>query len=286
MTGYAYRELQTEQFHATLQVKSCNNRYLDVRVFVPNILNPLETELRSRVSSRVSRGRVDVQINYRSLESEAEIHVDREAVRQYAEAFRTITETAGIDSSLSLDHFLISAGDVLKPLNPEEGTRHQEELLAAFDQMLVSFDEQRLREGEATRQDVASLLSRFAASFSRVKTYADEIEDTLQKNLRQRFEQLVGDNYDENRILSEVAVLLMKYSIHEEIQRIDSHLDQFSNFLEGPGAVGKKIDFLCQELNREVNTIAAKSTIAEVNQAVVEMKDHIENIREQLRNVE
>ncbi len=115
---------------------------------------------------------------------------------------------------------------------------------------------------------------------------ADLLETKLHDNLTERFQKLLGEGYDEGRILQEVAVMLNKYTVNEEIQRIRSHLNQFKVVMDQDVAVGKKLDFICQELNREINTTASKSIIAEINQAVVSMKDSLENIREQLRNIE
>ncbi len=285
MTGYAYREYQDEQFQVTLEVKSYNNRYLDISVHLPGILSPLEPEFRERVRSVVSRGHVDVSIRYRSLESEVLVHVDHRAVEQYRRAFREIIDLSGCSGDAVLSDYL-SIDEILKPIPPQGGTAHGTELLELFEQLLSEFQETRLKEGEATRRNVMIQLEEFLKAFSLVRSRADVLEKSLKDTLKTRFEQLLGSGYDENRILSEVAVLLVKYSIQEEISRVESHLEQFHNMIHEAGVVGKKLDFLCQELNREVNTIASKSTMAEVNQAVVTMKDHLENIREQLRNVE
>ncbi len=285
MTGYAYREFQNEQFQAVLEIKSFNNRYLDISVHLPHILNALEPQFRDRVKQVVSRGHVDVMIRYKCLESETEIHVDHNAVRQYEKAFNEIMDITGIQEPLSLSHFL-GIEDILKPLNSRENSGHDELLLEIFDKLLLEYDGVRDAEGKSTRRDIEEQLKGFSGSFNTAAALAGELESSLRKMLEDRFEELLGSEYDQNRVLSEVAVMLVKYSVNEEIKRIESHLEQFIRYLAEPGSLGKKLDFLCQELNREINTIASKSTIAEVNQAVVVMKEHLENIREQLRNVE
>lgn len=285
MTGYAHREYQYEQFQLTIEVKSYNNRYLDISVHLPGILNPLEPELKTRVRDVVSRGHVDISLRYRSLESDVQVHVDHRAVEQYQRAFQEIIDLSGCSREVTLGDYL-AIDEILKPIMPQGATAHGEEILSCFEEVLAEYQASREREGEATRQDILSQLEEFRTAFTLVRSRADQLETSLQELITKRFEQLLGDGYDENRVLAEVAVMLVKYSIHEELSRIDSHLDQFHQMISQPGASGKRLDFLCQELNREVNTIASKSTMAEVNQAVVAMKDHLENMREQLRNVE
>ncbi|HDQ13193.1 MAG TPA: DUF1732 domain-containing protein, partial [Sediminispirochaeta sp.] len=131
-------------------------------------------------------------------------------------------------------------------------------------------------------QNIESL----TATLETIESHSDALEGQIKNDLTRRFQELVADNYDENRILAETAVLLMKYSIGEETVRMRSHIEQFRRYMGEKTGVGKKLDFICQELNREINTIGSKSNIVEINQAVVEAKDALEKIREQLRNVE
>ncbi len=285
MTGYAVREIHHQQFYAQLEIKTCNNRYLDISVHLPAALNSLEQEIRKRVSSKVSRGRVDAAVRYRPLESEGAIHVDRSGVLQYLRAFQEIQNTAGLSGEVTLQDFL-AVGEMLKPVESYNVSEHGGVLLDEFEGLLDELNQTRRVEGAAVRKDIEGQLEGFTQLFSYVRGRSADLEQQLKKQLKERFEELTNGSYDENRVLSEVAVMLVKYSIHEELQRTESHLEQFARYLDQTEPIGKKLDFLCQELNREINTIASKSTIAEVNQHVVEMKDHVENIREQLRNVE
>ncbi len=285
MTGYASRELLHEEFQASVEIKSCNNRYLDIHFHLPGVLGALEPPLRDMIKQRVSRGRVDVTIRYKCLESSELIHVDHHMLQQYARAFRTIIKETGIDDALRLEHFT-AVGEILKPVDPQQGSPHDRQIIEMTEEMMDAFEESRRTEGKATRRDIVGQLESFTRAFEQVKQRSDALEQSLQEALTERFRQLIGEEYDQQRIYAETAVMLVKYSINEEIQRTESHLSQFCSQMEGGAPVGKRLDFLCQELNREVNTIASKSTMAEINHAVVAMKDHLENIREQLRNVE
>jgi uncharacterized protein (TIGR00255 family) len=148
------------------------------------------------------------------------------------------------------------------------------------------FETERLREGRHTEADIFSHIGLIEAALETVAAHAPALEASIRENLRSRFAELLGNQIDENRVLAETAVLLVKYSISEEISRLSSHLAEFRAETKRNPGPGKKLDFLCQEINREINTIGSKTTVLEVSRAVVNMKDALENVREQLRNVE
>ena len=148
------------------------------------------------------------------------------------------------------------------------------------------FDASRLREGAVTKQDILGHLAVLKAATGLFQERSRDLEALIQSNLRERFDQVMGNRMDEDRVLAETAVLLVKFSIDEEISRLTGHLDAFADIADSDGPVGKKLDFICQEVNREINTVGSKSTLYEINQRVVDAKDSLEKIREQLRNVE
>ncbi|MGM0431837.1 MAG: YicC/YloC family endoribonuclease [Spirochaetota bacterium] len=286
MTGYGASEFEDEQVKLSTEIKSYNNRYLEISFYMPSNLSVFEAEMRTMIRSRVSRGHVDVNIRVKQLESDAQVHVDTSLAARYAEAFRKIANEAGISEEPGLAHILQAEGVVT--LIKDQNVQEFREVL--FNQLSLALDEfclSREKEGEQTKRDIGTLLESFEKAFVRVDNLSDQIEKKLYETLVGRFEQLLGNEYDQARILQEVGVLLVKYSVNEELERISTHLKHVYEILaQSSSAVGKKLDFLCQELNREVNTIASKSPLGEVNAAVVQMKEHLENIREQLRNVE
>jgi uncharacterized protein (TIGR00255 family) len=149
-----------------------------------------------------------------------------------------------------------------------------------------AYEAARIKEGEATRADIESQLARITAAVDIVKSHVPEIEQTVRSQLLARFKEVMGDVVDEGRVLTETATLLMKYTVNEELSRLNAHVLAFRRSMDSDPAPGKKLDFLCQEMNREVNTIGSKNILLPVSQAVVELKDALENVREQLRNAE
>ncbi len=285
MTGYGSSETWHDAFTVSVEIKSLNNRYLDIHLYTPSFLNPLDQEIRDIVRLEVLRGHVDVNVRIKQQDTDVEVLIDRTAVTRLAEAYKVIAEAAGISEKPGLIHFTGNE-DVIKIVRNIDIEKYRDAVLEEVKKALVPFSRSREAEGRTTGSDIIGQLEQFLAGFELVRDKAIIMENKLTETLTERFRQLVGDGYDEGRILQEVAVMLNKYTINEEIQRIGSHADQFREILEASGPIGKRLDFLSQELNREVNTIASKSIIAEVNQTVVTMKDALENIREQLRNLE
>jgi uncharacterized protein (TIGR00255 family) len=159
-------------------------------------------------------------------------------------------------------------------------------LEALLEKTFREFDQTRAREGETTRQDVLGLLDSFDALSRRIEELAPSLEAKIKNDLRARFAEVLGNSIEESRLLTETAAFLARSDVHEELARIRSHLASFRTTLEESGAVGKKLDFLCQELGREVNTLGSKNALIEVDAAVVALKAALEKIREQVRNVE
>lgn len=286
MTGYGSSEILTEDFQLSVEIKSYNNRYLDIITNVPYYLNSFELPIKAEVKKIASRGHVEVSIRIKMLRNNVKVLVDEEAVAHYGEAFLQMSKACGRLLEPSLSDFL-SIDGLLSSVNDSGVEKFKEPLMNALGKALAQFKESKDREGYSTLQDLIDSQSKIAASLEIVENRADELESLVKRNLRMRFEELLGDkNYDENRILQEVAVMLVKSTINEEIKRLHIHLNEFNKLVKVDGVVGKRLDFLCQEMNREINTIGSKSQIAELNLEVVQMKDSLENIREQIRNVE
>jgi len=250
------------------------------------VLAPFEIEIDKIISEVASRGHVDVNIRLKNLASDVELMVDPAAVRKYTEAFASISAASGKALKPQLSDYLGSEG-VLTSLRGSDSERYRKVLFSTLAKALEQFSASKEREGLSTKADLDSLGRVISDGLAIVEQHAGELESLVKNNLVSRFEEMLGDQrYDENRILSEVAVMLVKYSVNEEIKRLAVHLKEYFRLLESENPVGKRLDFLCQEMNREINTIGSKSQIVELNLQVVKMKDGLENIREQIRNIE
>lgn len=285
MTGYAYTEFQSDRRSGSVEVKGYNNRYLDISVNLPGKLSPLEPRIRDLVNTHVARGRVEVSVRIRELSENAEVSVDQELARSYAAKLRELAEATGIADSLTVSDLLGLEG-VLSVERTVDAEEYYAFLLPSLQQSLKVFVESRESEGTAVKRMVEGQLTDIETLVDRLVEHAADLEAHIRGTIRKRFEEVVPEAVDDSRILSETAVLLVKYSIQEEIDRLRFHLDACRTLLEESEAVGKKLDFLCQEIGREINTIGSKSIIPEINACVVDAKNALENIREQIRNVE
>ena len=285
MTGYAYHETAAADMTVSVEIKGYNSRFLDLGIYLPSWLSSLEPGIREYISSRFGRGKVELTIRIKEHNGVLKVSVNTAAALAYYRAIEDLARNINVQEKPGLDLILGLEG-VLETEKNRDSEKYREiidpVLIAAADK----FENERIREGRSTQEDIFLHLKTLEDSVRTISTYAPELEVSIKENLRKRFEEVLGNMVDENRVLSETAVLLMKYTISEEISRLSSHLGEFRSEAIANPVPGKKLDFLCQEINREVNTIGSKSPIPAVSRAVVEMKNALENIREQLRNVE
>jgi len=285
MTGYGYSEAVSGRYTIYLEVKSYNNRYLDIQVNLPAVYGALEPRIREKISGVVERGRVEVSCRARVAEEDVQIIVDTKNAGEYAEALRDLAKATGITAELQIQHLMNLEG-IIKYERNRDLDDFWMALLPVLEKVMIDFEESRRKEGGQTLKHITSQINKIEEVFTFIRSKAGMLEALLAENLRERFREITENAVDESRIAAETAILLMKYSIGEEIERFHGHLENFMTVLREDGGNSKKLDFICQELNREINTIASKSFLLEVNRAVVDIKDGIEKIREQLRNVE
>jgi len=285
MTGFGFSEYRNETIHLSLNLKSYNNRFLDLYVYLPQFLAPLEPKVRDFLSQRIIRGRIELGLKVSEFEEDIEVRLDRKSVQAYLRILEELAAEAGITDGIKLSHLLRIEG-IIKLNKNREIDKYWQMLEPLLADAYNEFEETRKREGEATCKDIESNLSIIEDQRLFIEQAIPELEQFIKSELRSRFEELLGDAVDETRIYSEMAVMLMKADVNEEIVRLASHLTNFRFTMAKEGAVGKKLDFICQELNREINTIGSKNQVTAVNESVITVKDAIEKIREQLRNVE
>ncbi|MCF7927615.1 MAG: YicC family protein [Spirochaetales bacterium] len=285
MTGYAYRERASESYLLNIELKAFNNRYLDIAVNLPGFLGPLDPVIRELTGKRVLRGRVEISVRLRLLEEDLTVHIDRRTASAYTKALRELIELEGLEDTVKLDSVIQLEG-VLKTEYRRDAESFRSVIEEELELCFEAFEQARIREGEATRTDIDTHLAALQSGLDRISELVPAEQQRLKDDLLQKFQEVLGNRIDENRYLSETAVILSRYDIGEEIARLRSHLDNFRSIASGEGTVGKRLDFICQEINREVNTIGSKSTDVSISNLVVDMKEAVEKIREQLRNVE
>lgn len=294
MTGYSRISSEEEGFVLTVSVKSTNHRFLDVQLRLPAGLESCEVALRRLIKDRIARGHVEVQAAC-EWRAAGEPQLDRRLLDAYVGAWRRLRDELGAASQLDVMALLRVPGMLEvgnDQLAAEELARVQEALLRVADQSLAQLNEMRAREGEALERDVRSRLERLRVLSDGVTDLAHDVPTLYRRRLDKRLEEIRGSaEVDPGRLAQEVAFLASRSDISEELTRFRSHLDQAAHLLDESSEVGKKLDFLLQEMNREANTLLSKTTDVpevglEIARQAIEMKTEIERLREQAQNIE
>ena len=286
MTGYGRAMKEIDGRQLTIELKSVNHRFLDLNFRMPRNLMFLEDAARKTIGARLARGHVDVFMTYRNMRSDARIvQADKGLFDAYASALNNL-----VDESIRDDRSLMAIArmpDVLIVTEAEEDQDALRQLLVqtmneALDQLLAM----RSREGAEMKKDLAYRIGRIEEMTVEIeKRYPDTVAEYTAR-LRASIEELIGREVEESRLLTEVAVMADRSAIAEETVRLHAHIAQLRECMEQNEPVGRRIDFLVQELNREVNTISSKSQDVPITRLVVSMKAEIEKLREQLQNIE
>lgn len=289
MTAFGSGVCQQGDRQYGVELRSVNHRYRDLVLRLPRNQQPLEEGLRTMIASRVSRGRVEAsfQIEMTGETPPYELEINLPLADSYLKAFRQLAEHAGLSQEMRLES-LLQMKDVLvtKPQS-EDMDMTREGFHTALGRALDDLEEMRIREGDAILKDFDDRLHRLEAYLETVQTRAPELPDVYQRRLTEKIGSLLcGAEADPARLAQEVAFLAERSDITEEIVRTQSHLKQFWDYLSGDDPVGRRLDFLIQEINREVNTLGTKASDTAISQIAVEMKAELEKLREQVQNVE
>jgi uncharacterized protein (TIGR00255 family) len=288
MTGYGRAEGETGLGKVLVETRSVNHRYSDINIKLPRQLASFETRIKELIRSYVSRGRVDVSLKIDSGEGEkTQLSVDLHLARQYYGALQALKENLQLKDEVTLS-MLAGAKDLIKA-KEEVGDieLYWQEMIPVFKESLLELDRMKRSEGEVLGKDLQNRLESIRQLLQEIKHFFPLRLEAYQNRLRERIRSLLsGIEVDPNRFQQEVAFMAERADVTEEIVRMDSHLAQFALLLRGEEPVGRKMDFLLQEIHREVNTISAKANNAEISQRVVEIKSELEKIREQVQNIE
>lgn len=288
MTGFGRAEVAFEQKKITVEVKSVNHRYLDMNIRMPKRFNAYESEIRNIVKKYAARGKVDMYISYENEgEDNCNLKFNEELAAQYAKYYGVISERFGVDNNLNAS-ILANCHDVLTVADSEEDVEALWQYLEkAVNEAMMSFVKEREKEGQHLADDLQTKLKNVRNIVEFVSIRSPKVLEEYRQRLYDKVNEVLTDKtVDENRIATEVVIYSDKMCVDEEIVRLFSHIDKMSAELNGNQDVGKKLDFLAQEMNREANTIMSKSNDLEVTDKGIELKVEIEKIREQIQNIE
>lgn len=288
MTGYGRQQLIVEPYDITVEIKSVNHRYYEFSARVPRAYGFLEEKLKTLIKGSISRGKVEVNVLINNLNGkEVNINIDKIMACGYVNALREANEELGLEDDLTLSK-IIKFSDIF---NVQKIADDEEEIWndvkEVADQALEKFIEMRQTEGISLKNDLLEKIENIETTLGKVEKAAPVTAERYREKLFAKLQEVLEDkNVDEQRVITEAAIFAEKIAIDEETVRLRSHIKQFRELLENDEPLGRKLDFLVQEFNREINTMGSKAQDVEITKCVVDMKSEVEKIREQIQNIE
>lgn len=289
MTGYGRGENTKEDRKFTVEIKSVNHRYNDITIKLPRTMNYIEDTIKKKLAQQISRGKTDVYIFFStSSKEDVKVSINKALVDTYIEKFRELKKIYNLKDDVSLS-LLANLPDIITVEPKEIDTDIMAEILMpAVESALNEFIQLREREGATLKEDILIKLKHISEMVESIKVRSPKTVIEFKDRLQSRLNELLGNNkeIDEARIITEVTIFADRSSVDEEVIRLMSHIKQIETILDEKETIGRKLDFLIQEMNRESNTICSKSNDIEITQITVDLKSEIEKIREQVQNIE
>lgn len=289
MTGFGRGEASGENFSVSADIKTVNNRFLDLNLRLSSELQPIEGEIKSLITSRLSRGRVDVNLQYEKT-SDVAYELNRPLISGYITALKEMKEEFDLEGEPDMN-YIARLPNALQTKKDEVSEEFFEGVKTAIASALDSLEKMREVEGESMKNDLKSLLKSIENQLPTIEKEVENVSQEYFDRLQKKIEKLLSKSdsqieIDQARIAQEVAYIADKSDISEEITRLNSHIEQFYSIIDENEPIGKRLDFLTQEFNREANTIASKTQNLIVKEAALVIKAEIEKIREQVQNIE
>lgn len=287
MTGYGRAKLSKDDREYQIEIKSVNHRYLDISVRIPKQLSYLEETMKKEIAKKVKRGKIDVFVTFEnnSLEGK-EIKINTELAKAYIDELKKLAEKENILSDIQVTE-ISKYPDVLNIQSSQDDEKITEEVLETVTIATDNLVQMRETEGNKISEDLLKRLNTINKKVEEIAKLSTGLIEEYVVKLEERIKEILkNQEIDKTRLAQEVVIYADKCSIEEEVTRLNSHISQFKNLLNSNEAIGKKLDFIIQEMNRETNTIGSKANNLEITNGVIDIKTEIENIREQVQNIE
>jgi uncharacterized protein (TIGR00255 family) len=284
MTSYAAIEKSTEQFSYSVEVRSLNSKYLEVNVNLPKILRGDENEYIQLIKERFTRGKLELNIDVFDWIESRSVTVNTALMKKYYVELEQAKKKLGIANPLSFD-ILVTLDGVLQRQRSQLSEKSQRDIFRTLNMVIRKNLEMRKREGRSIKSDIQKSLKNISNCVGEIRAQSRNTAEALYEKLKTNIQKLTDGPVDDVRLYTEIAILADKVDVNEELIRLDDHLSKFKQTMNEKGQVGKKLDFLAQEMFREINTIASKSNNARISHLVVEVKNNVDKIREHCRNI-
>ena len=287
MTGFGRASLESNGKNYIIEIKTVNNKYSDITVKSPKRLSFMEDKIRKQIANRITRGKVEVSVSFFDFSNKSKnVVLNKEIAKEYIKQLREIADENNLSENISVVE-IAKLPDILNSIDSDNDEEIASEVLQCLNMALDSLIEMRKAEGENIKQDLLVRIERVKNLVDKIAENSKGIVEEYVSKLEKRVKEILKtDVVDENRIAQEAVIYADKTSIEEELTRLNSHIVQFKELVNSDGPVGKKLDFMIQEMNRETNTIGSKAGSGEITKAVIDLKVELEDIREQIQNIE
>lgn len=287
MTGFGRASLESNGKNYIIEIKTVNNKYSDITVKSPKRLSFMEDRIRKQIANRITRGKVEVSVSFFDFSNKSKnVVLNKEIAKEYIKQLKEIADENNLSENISVVE-IAKLPDILNSIDSDNDEEITSEALQCLNMALDSLIEMRKTEGENIKQDLLVRIERVQNLVDKIAENSKGIVEEYVSKLEKRVKEILKtDVVDENRIAQEAVIYADKTSIEEELTRLNSHIVQFKELVNSDGPVGKKLDFMIQEMNRETNTIGSKAGSGEITKAVIDLKIELEDIREQIQNIE
>lgn len=287
MTGFGRGKYENEGRTYTVEIKSVNHKYSDINVRLPRFLNSVEDKIRKRVAEVISRGKIDIYVSFENYSSTGTtIRINKELAKEYIKELKSLAEEADLRFDLNVID-VSKFPEILKLEDDDDDELIGQEVMIALNDALDKFVNMREVEGTKLVEDIERRIYIIQDKVNEITNFSSTLVEEYMTRLTTRVNELLAPGVvDEARLMQEIVIFSDKSSIEEELTRLKSHISQFLELIKQSSPIGKKIDFLIQEINREVNTIGSKANSLDITNKVIEIKTEVENIREQIQNIE
>lgn len=287
MTGFGRGKYENGGRTYTVEIKSVNHKYSDINVRLPRFLNSVEDKIRKRVAEVISRGKIDIFVTFENYSSQGTtIRINKELAKEYIKELKSLADEADLKFDLNVID-VSKFPEILKLEDEDNEELIEQELMIALDDALEKFVSMREIEGQKLIEDIERRIYLIQNKVNEITKFSSTLVEEYMAKLQTRVNELLAPGtVDEARLMQEIVIFSDKSSIEEELTRLKSHISQFLELIKQSSPIGKKIDFLIQEINREVNTIGSKANSLDITNKVIEIKTEVENIREQIQNIE
>lgn len=287
MTGFGRASLESNGKNYIIEIKTVNNKYSDITVKSPKRLSFMEDKIRKQIANRITRGKVEVLVSFFDFSNKSKnVVLNKEIAKEYIKQLREIADENNLSENISVVE-IAKLPDILNSIDSDNDEEIASEALQCLNMALDSLIEMRKAEGENIKQDLLERIERVQNLVDKIAENSKGIVEEYVSKLEKRVKEILKTEVvDENRIAQEAVIYADKTSIEEELTRLNSHIVQFKELVNSDGPVGKKLDFMIQEMNRETNTIGSKAGSGEITKAVIDLKVELEDIREQIQNIE